>query len=293
MPELPEVETIKKGLIRLIVGKTVKRVDIMSPKSFQGSQTDIQSFLIGQTIIGISRKGKVILIELNSDYVLLAHMKMTGQLVFVSDHRRFGGGHPSHSLIGELPDNTTRVAIEFTDGSWLYFNDLRKFGWLKLIPNAALSQLEYFQKLGPELLDPDFDWQRLKTRLSRRPKTAVKPALMDQSVVAGIGNIYADESLWGAMVHPARIVSTLSDTNYRELYRSIIEILKLSLAKGGSTDRNYVDAEGNKGSYLDFASVFRRQGQPCPRCGTTIVKIRLAGRGTHYCPTCQKLAPPK
>jgi formamidopyrimidine-DNA glycosylase len=214
---------------------------------------------------------------------------MTGQLVFRGDAVQFGAGHPNGSLIGELPDRSTRVTLEFTDGSRLYFNDQRKFGWMRLLPTIEVENLDFFQKVGPEPLSTDFDWQQFRDRLLRRKNTNIKAALLDQTVVAGIGNIYADESLWGAMIHPGSRVITLDDEQFKTLYEELIMVLELAIEKGGSTDKNYVDAEGKRGSYLTFARVFRREGQTCPRCGTVIAKTRVAGRGTHFCPHCQHI----
>jgi formamidopyrimidine-DNA glycosylase len=239
--------------------------------------------------VSVARRAKVLLIELSSKYSLVIHLKMTGQLVFQGAGVRFGAGHPSDSLIGELPDKSTRVVFTFADNSRLFFNDQRKFGWVRLMPTAEVVNLDFFKRVGPEPLAADFTWQVLKSRLARRQKTSVKAALLDQSVVAGIGNIYADESLWGAKIHPATRVAQLTDSDMKRLHQSLQAILRLSIAKGGSTDHTYVDAEGKKGSYLSFASVFRREGQPCPRCGNIIEKSRVAGRGTHTCPHCQRV----
>lgn len=200
---------------------------------------------------------------------------------------RWGGGHPSDSLVGKLPDKTTREHIEFTDGSRLYFNDLRKFGWMKLLPTLSVPEIDFMKKVGPEPLETDFTSKQFISRIRRRDGTTVKAAILDQTVLAGVGNIYADESLWAAKVHPATRVHDVSDFQLAELLKQIKYVLKLSIDKGGSTDKNYIDAEGKKGSYLKFANVFRLEGQPCPRCGTTIEKIRVAGRGTHVCPHCQ------
>lgn len=214
---------------------------------------------------------------------------MTGQLVFRGSDHSFGAGHPNDSLIGELPDKSTRVIFEFADGSHLFFNDQRKFGWVKLLPTNQIEDNDFIRKLGPEPLEEAYTWQDLKKALTRRQRTTIKAALLDQSVVAGIGNIYADESLWGARINPATIAGSLSDSKIKKLFTEIQYVLRLSIEKGGSTDRNYVDAEGKKGSYMSFARVFRRETQPCPRCGRAIVKTRLAGRGTHFCPKCQKI----
>jgi len=287
MPELPEVETVRRGLYELIIGRTVRSVEFDFPKGFPNSQADVNQFLISAEVTNVSRRAKVLMIDLSSGYTLVTHLKMTGQLVFVGE-QRFGAGHPNDSLIGDLPDKSTRVDIEFTDGSHLYFNDQRKFGWMRLLPTVEVPNIEFMKKVGPEPLSPDFKWQEFNQRLSRRKNTNIKAALLDQSVIAGIGNIYADESLWGAKIHPTTLVRDLSDSKIKILYSEIREVLQLAIDKGGSSDRNYIQADGKKGSYLDFARVFRQAGQPCPRCGTTIEKSRVAGRGTHTCPKCQK-----
>ncbi len=288
MPELPEVETVAVGLQRLLPGRVVARVVSDNPKSFPNAEADVQAFLVGAAVSQVTRRAKVLLIKLSNDYSLVIHLKMTGQLVFRSQSIRFGAGHPNDSLIGDLPDKSTRVTFDFADGSHLYFNDQRKFGWARLIPTVEVMNLDFFKKLGPEPLAVDFTAAKLRERLLRRKNTSIKAALLDQSVVAGIGNIYADESLWGAKIHPATLVKNVPDRKISSLYKCIREVLQLSIDQGGSSDRNYVDAEGRRGSYLKFATVFRREGQACPRCGAIIIKTRVAGRGTHTCPRCQK-----
>jgi formamidopyrimidine-DNA glycosylase len=288
MPELPEVETVRAGLSRLIIGLQVASVDFDWPKSFPNAAADVQQFLVGAKIMSVERRAKVLLVELSSKYSLVIHLKMTGQLVYRSKTIDFGAGHPSDSLVNPLPDKSTRVTLTFTDKSKLFFNDQRKFGWVRLLPTVEIPQLDFFQKVGPEPLAADFTWQIFKERLLRRRNTNVKAALLDQSVVAGVGNIYADESLWGAKIHPTTMVRDLSDKNFKDLRGALVDVLQLSIDKGGSSNHTYVDAEGRKGSYMSFANVFRREGLPCNRCGTTIIKTRVAGRGTHTCPTCQK-----
>ncbi len=303
MPELPEVETVRLGLVGLLPGRQVSSVDFDWPKSFPNALADVQHYLIGAQVTTIKRRAKVLLIELSSDYSLIIHLKMTGQLVFRGDPgnseilappknlqqpENFGAGHPNRSLIGELPDKSTRVTLTFHDGSRLFFNDQRKFGWMRLLPTIEVMKLDFFQKVGPEPLNADFNWQQLRDRLLHRQNSNIKAALLDQTVVAGIGNIYADESLWGAQIHPTTLVRDLSPAKFKLLFTELQYVLRLAIEKGGSTDKNYVDAEGKHGSYLSFARVFRREGQACPRCGTTIVKTRVVGRGTHTCPVCQK-----
>lgn len=291
MPELPEVETVRAGLQSLLPGRVVASVDFDWPKGFPNSSQDVKAFLVGAAVSEVRRRAKVLLIELSSKYSLVIHLKMTGQLVFRSDDQRFGAGHPNASLIGELPDKTTRVTLTFTDGSRLFFNDQRKFGWMRLIPTAEVPQIDFFKKVGPEPLAADFSWQIMKDRMLRRKNSNSKAVLLDQSVIAGVGNIYADESLWGAKIHPTTLVRNLSDADFKNLHKALVDVLNLSISKGGSTDQHYVDAEGKPGKYLTFANVFRREGLPCPRCGTIIEKTRVAGRGTHTCPFCQKAKP--
>jgi formamidopyrimidine-DNA glycosylase len=290
MPELPEVETVRIGLAGLLPGLKVKTVTHDWPKGFPNAPADVEHFFVGARVHTVRRRAKVLLIDLSTGYTLVIHLKMTGQLVFRSKGARFGAGHPNDSLVGELPDRSTRVTITFTDDSKLFFNDQRKFGWMRLMPTVEVEQLDFFKKIGPEPLDEDFTVADFTARLMRRSKSGIKAVLLDQTVVAGIGNIYADESLWAAKIHPETKVQDISTAKLRKLYEGLRAVLKLSIEKGGSTDRNYVDHEGRRGSYLTFANVFRREGQPCPRCGTTIIKIRVAGRGTHICPHCQVVA---
>ena len=287
MPELPEVETVRIGLARLLPGLEIANVDFDWPKGFPNAEADVAQFVIGAKVVAVERRAKVLLIELSSNYSLVIHLKMTGQLVFRGAHERFGAGHPNESLVGELPDKSTRVTFTFTDGNKLFFNDQRKFGWVRLIPTPEVMNLDFFRKVGPEPLSADFTWQTFRDRCQRRKNSNTKAVLLDQTVLAGVGNIYADEALWGAKIHPLTLVKDLSNEQFKTLYEELVFVLKLSIEKGGSTDKNYVNAEGKKGSYMSFARVFRREGQECPRCGTIIEKIRVAGRGTHICPRCQ------
>lgn len=288
MPELPEVETVRIGLSKLLPGKKIVGVVHDTDKSFPNVESDVQQFLIGAKILEVKRRAKVLIIELSTKYSLIIHLKMTGQLVFRSndDQERFGAGHPNNSLIGELPDKSTRVILDLGD-SKLFFNDQRKFGWMRLVPTLEIPNIDFFKKIGPEPLSADFTADVFIERLKRRAKSGIKAVLLDQTVLAGVGNIYADESLFGAKINPETKVQDISSKQLKELYTALIAVLKLSIEKGGSSDRNYVDAKGRRGSYLSFAQVFRKNGQPCPRCGTIVEKTRVAGRGTHWCPVCQ------
>lgn len=304
MPELPEVETVKRGLERLIIGRSISDITSDTVRSFPNDPGLVAEFCVGAKVVGIRRRAKVLLIALSTGYSLMVHLKMTGQMVFVGkgtgsaaaqlepavdNEVRFGAGHPNESLIGKLPDTSTRVIVSFSDGSHLYFNDQRKFGWIKLLPDELVAQDPFMQKVGPEPLEAAFTDRVFIDRLMRRPNTSIKAALLDQSVLAGVGNIYADESLWGAKIHPARTVKTISKRQLKKLHAELLHVLQTAIDKGGSTDRNYVNAEGKKGSYITFARVFRRETQPCYTCGTIIIKTRVAGRGTHVCENCQRL----
>ncbi len=290
MPELPEVETVRRGLERLIIGKTIARVTSDTPKSFPNDPIEVRSFLVGARCVAIRRRAKLLMIDWSSQYTLVVHLKMTGQLVYRGDEN-FGAGHPNDSLIGELPDRSTRVELTFSDGAHLYFNDQRKFGWMKLYPTSEVEAIDFLTRVGPEPLEDIFTPEAFVARIRRRNNTTVKAAILDQTVLAGVGNIYADESLWGAKIHPATRVREITDAQLGCLLGQIKYVMNLSIEAGGSTDRNYVNAEGKRGSYIDFARVFRREGQPCPRHPEVMIeKIRVAGRGTHICPACQVVA---
>ena len=322
MPELPEVETVRRGLAELLPGRVVARTVVFdSPKSFPNAPADVEQFLYGARVTAVRRRAKVLMIDLDTCYSLVVHLKMTGQLVFRQSSRYstrvfpkksrgprkvaqdfsadtareiddFAGGHPNDSLIGELPDRSTRVQIDFVDRSRLFFNDQRKFGWVKLLPTDEVKNLPFMQKVGPEPLDPQTRAEDFIQQIRRRQNSMIKPAFLDQAVIAGVGNIYADEALWAARIHPQTRVKHVADQQLNTLFTELRKILQLSIDQGGSTDKNYVDAEGRKGNYLTFAHVFRREGQACHRHpDQEIIKLKVGGRGTHICPICQK--PPK
>ena len=288
MPELPEVETVRRGLDKLIVGKQIMAVDCLCEKSLPIATTDINKIIVGATILAVRRRAKMLLIDLSGDYTLLVHLKMTGQMVYRGE-ANWGAGHPNDSFLGNLPDRSTRVIIRLSGDNTLFFNDQRKFGWIKLYPATEIDDLPTMRKLGPEPLIGD-PWPEFIRRVRRHPRLSIKATILDQTTIAGVGNIYADESLWLAKIHPMTKVEQLSDDDLKRLLDGIKKSMTDSLAAGGSTARNYVKADGTRGDYLDkFAAVYNRADQPCLRCGHDIVKIRVAGRGTHYCPNCQML----
>ena len=224
MPELPEVETVKRGLERLVIGKKIIAVSHDWPKSFPNDQQMVDQFMIGATITGLRRRGKAMMLDLSTNYSLVVHLKMTGQMVYVGSER-FGAGHPNDSLVGDLPNNSTRVVITFSDKSQLFFNDQRKFGWVKLMPTIAVKEMAFFKKLGPEPLVDSFTNTKFIERVKKRKNSTIKSAILDQSVLAGVGNIYADESLFGAKVHPARRVHQLTNAQLSVLLDEIKAVL--------------------------------------------------------------------
>ncbi|MDK2899161.1 MAG: formamidopyrimidine-DNA glycosylase, partial [Patescibacteria group bacterium] len=235
MPELPEVETVKRGLHRLIIELKISKVVSDNLRSFPNAKYDVEQFLINAKVTDVRRRAKVLMIDLSTGYTLIIHLKMTGQLVFIDKSTRFGAGHPNDSLIGNLPDKSTRVIFEFSNGSFLYFNDQRKFGWVRLIPTLEVPNIDFMRKVGPEPLEADFTSKEFTERFKRRARTSIKAALLDQTVIAGVGNIYADESLWGAKIHPSRLVNTITDVEFKDLYKQVRLIMNLAIEKGGST----------------------------------------------------------
>lgn len=288
MPELPEVETVVRGLNRLILKKKIAQVKHDWPKSFPNLEKDVNDFMIGAEISKVQRRGKAIIIKLNNGWALVTHLRMTGQMVYRGEEN-WGAGHPNDDFLNDLPNKSTRVEIDFEDQTKLFFNDQRKFGYMKLLPEPEIEELSFFQKLGPEPLEDNFTVEIFKERLLKKKNSLVKPTILDQSVIAGVGNIYADEALWRAKIHPETRIKDFSNIDFKNLHESIRFVMNKSIEKGGSTDRNYVNADGSRGNYLEYAAVYHKNGQPCKRCGTEISKIRVGGRGTHFCENCQKI----
>ena len=272
MPELPEVQTVASGLQSVVVGKTVVQVEHDWPKSFPNSLQTVDDHLLGATITNVSRRAKIIRMDLNTGWAILVHLKMTGQLIYNLDI---------------FPDSTTRVIMTFSDGTKLYFNDQRKFGWMSLIDQTEIDRLPLIQRLGPEPLNRDFTWQVLRDRAMKHKRTSIKATLLNQSVLAGMGNIYTDEALFLAGIQPARLTATLTDEEFKRLHLHIRSVLQQSIDLGGSSRQNYLAVDGSKGDYLDDPYVYGRQGRQCKVCGSVIEKTKVAQRGTHSCPICQ------
>jgi formamidopyrimidine-DNA glycosylase len=291
VPEGPEVETIRRGLELGVVGQSVAGVEVLFEGSFEAVPEQRRQLVVGAEISHLARYGKVLVMELSNGQALMFHLKMTGQLVLVkADGERFAGGHPTESMREPLPDRSTRVVFEFVSGDKLFFNDQRKFGWIKLVPAAEVRLDSLVSRLGPEALGDEFTVAYLQSQLSRHARPPVKAILLDQSVVAGVGNIYADEALNLARIHPARAGGSLKPAEVKRLQSAVREIMALGIEHGGTSFAHYVNSLGGKGDYLEHARVFRRQGQPCRvHPDTPIEKIRVAGRGTHICPRCQRI----
>jgi formamidopyrimidine-DNA glycosylase len=282
MPELPEVETISRQLNEKLAGKKILGANILNAGSFVGVKND----LVGQTISNIDRRAKVIRIALSNGKYLIFHLKMTGQLIFIDHNFRIAGGHADHDWHTELPNSHTRIIFDFGNKQKLYFNDLRKFGWAKVVTKDEMDL--YFSKYGPEPL-PELDLNNLKSRAARMGRSAIKKFIMDQGVVSGIGNIYADEILFASKIHPRRLVSTITAAEWDKIAENTKDILELAISEGGTTDSDYVNADGKKGGMQDYLQVYHHTGEGCPEgCGGTIERIVVGGRGTHFCPVCQK-----
>lgn len=286
MPELPEVETIRKDLQYAVLGKPIRLVHTYTGRCVKGDLQRFSGVLRGNSITAIHRRGKLLLFELASgDQTLLVHLKMTGQLICQVTGGLIVGGHPM-AKIDDLPNAYTHVGMHFTDGSILYFNDVRTFGYLSLVSSDEIEGI--LRRYGVEPLSPEFSWDVFQDMLSGR-RTNLKAFLLNQSLIAGIGNIYADEICYRAKVRPDRAVDTLSSGEKKRIFNSITAILIQAVAKRGTTFSNYVDASGKKGGYLPYLKVYNREGQRCERCGDDfILKTRVAGRGTHYCQSCQE-----
>ena len=287
MPELPEVETVVRGLNQYLVGHTILSFDFDWPKTLKTPIEIIKKELVNSKVLGARRRAKLIIIDLDSGYSLLIHLKMTGQVVYRSPKVNYGAGHPNDSLVSKLPDKSTRVEMKLDGDAELFFNDQRKFGWVELVPTAEHHLHKFISSLGPEPLEIDSD-EFIKA-LKKYPNAQIKARLLDQTVLAGVGNIYADESLWATKIYPQTKINNISDKDLRSLFTALTDVLNLSISLGGSSSVNYIKVDGKTGSYLTFANVYKKEGQPCKRCGTELIRMVAAGRGTRICPKCQKL----
>lgn len=273
MPELPEVENVRLGLTKLIVGKTVAQVGTDWEKNLVGGLALFQTTLAGATVTGIDRRGKYLLIRF-------------GQLTIVS-HLRMEGKYQLAPTVDTPKPRFLHVWFTFTDGSQLRYLDMRKFGRMQLVTTGEETKtVAGLAKMGPEPTAATFDLKAFKVALGKR-KAPIKSVILDQTVVAGVGNIYADETLWLARINPEQAANTLSAKAVKALHDAIIAELRKAITLGGTSVHSFVDADGHRGAMQDQLHVYDREGTPCDRCGTTILKIKVGQRGTHYCPHCQ------
>ncbi len=277
MPELPEVETVRVQLEPVLVGRRFDRVDIRDPRVTRPLEPqEVAAELEGETVQAVERRGKYLVVRFETGRVLLIHLRMTGTLRHTSD------GAPEH-------DPHLRVVVNLDDGSDVTYRDVRRFGtWLLLEPGESVGYLD--QRLGEEPLTRAFTPSSLAARLHRR-RAPVKAALLDQRAAAGMGNIYADEALWRARIHPLRAAGDLEPEEIKRLHKSVREALKAGIARQGTTLRDYRTPGGEPGRMQTALRVYGREGEPCYRCGAQIGKTRAGGRGTWYCPDCQPLVP--
>lgn len=293
MPELPEIETVKLQLQKVLPGKVIKNIEVLKAKSFIGDKTLGE----GKKVAKVERRAKLLLIDLDDNHNLAIHFKMTGQLIYEEENLkrpahpvlidRIAGGHPTKDFTGPLPSNHTRVIFRFTDGSTLYFNDQRIFGWVRLDTKENILRIKFLQELGPEPLEMSADEFTKRIGKSKRP---VKLVLMDQGIISGVGNIYANDALWEAKINPRRAANSLRKQQYQELLSAVNKVLKEGVKYGGATaaDAKYIDLHGLGGHYQEHFRVYDREGELCLRNDEGIIhKFAMGGRGTYFCPKCQ------
>lgn len=279
MPELPEVESVRRGLNELVVGETVEKVEVRWPRIIDSpSHNQFSRQLIGQTIEKVDRRGKFLLFYFTND-VMISHLRMEGKYALVEPEEN-----------GQLPlrGKHTHVIFYFESGKKLLYNDVRKFGRMQLVPKGEEFKHTSLIKLGPEPIAKDFILEDMQEFLTRRTK-AIKGVLLDQEIVVGIGNIYADEILHRAQIHPITPANTLTEDEEIRLHETIIQVMDEAVQSGGTTIRSYANAFGEVGNFQDKLQVYGRDGEKCLTCSTEIQKTKVAGRGTHYCPVCQVL----
>lgn len=272
MPELPEVETVRCGLERLVVGKTIQSVQVRVPKMIKTNSETFVMDLSGQTIEAVRRRGKYLIFDLGQE-ILISHLRMEGKYLLFLD---------------ELPENKHfHFFFSLDDGSTLVYQDVRKFGTFELIAKSKEADYFFSKKIGPEPTKEAFKLAPFERGILASKKF-IKPLLLEQKLVAGLGNIYVDEVLWASKVHPERLGNSLKKAEIKRLHDETIRILQLGIKKGGSTIRTYRNALGLDGTMQDYLQVYGMTGQPCSRCATAIQKIQVGGRGSHFCPHCQK-----
>jgi len=273
MPELPEVESIRRTLAKNIQGKTIQDIDILWPSAaISIPDQGFAELLRARVIESFDRRGKYLLITLSQGLTMIVHFRMTGRLIY----------YPQKQPI----DKHTHIVFYLEDGE-LHYSDIRKFGRIQLVPTKNVTEVPSLAKLGPEPLDESFAFDSLGQRLSKK-KSTIKSALLDQTVIAGLGNIYADEALYRAGILPGRNTQSLKVSEIILLYNAIGEILAEGINARGTSFRDYRDAEGNKGAFQESLMVYGRAGKECKACGKPLTREKIAGRTTVYCLQCQK-----
>lgn len=288
MPELPEVETLKRQLQKVVKGKVVKSSECNWSKMVKPySVLEFQKLIKNKKIKSISRLSKVLVLDLEGPLSLAIHLKLTGQLIFRPQKgKAVFGGHPQKGGLEDLPNKFTHLILNFSDGSILYFNDLRKFGWARLIDDQGVAQI--VMEHGPEPLSKEFNLNYFQSIVKKYPNRFIKLILLDQKLIGGIGNIYCDESCFCAGILPMRLAASLEPIEIKKLYECINKIIDLAISKKGTSADTYVTLTGKPGGMVPFLKVYGRKGKKCRRCGEEIRRIKLNGRGTHYCSECQK-----
>lgn len=279
MPELPEVETIKTELEKTIKNKEIKDIEINLSKIINVLPNQFKKILIGATIINIERRAKLLILGLSNEYKLFIHLKLTGQLIYKKTKNQ--------KLKTKINEEKYLIAFIFKN-SQLFYNDSRQFGWFKLMNNKEAKKFLEKENFGPEPLEQKFTLNIFKKILEKKKRSKIKPLLMDQKFISGIGNLYAAEICFYAKVHPMRIVLTLHENEIKNLFNGIKKILSIAIKLKGSSADTYLDIYGQQGKYESFLKVYNRAGKLCLKCKTKIEKIKLAGRGTYFCPKCQK-----
>lgn len=280
MPELPEVETIKLQLEKFLKGKKIVSVDVKNRKIFQGDEKN----LIGGKVTGVRRFGKVTSVDLSNGYSILTHVKLTGQYIYRGPELK--NNVLSKKVVGGVPGPHTHVIIKFDKGI-LYYNDIRRFGWIRVVKTSEVGKEPFINKLGPEPFR-DLTLKKFSEILSKTGRN-IKVVLMDQEKMGGVGNIYANDALWLAKVSPKRSAKDLDTNEQRELFNSILIVLKAGLKYGGASELAFVTPDGEEGEYQKHTLVYGNEGKLCQRCKKAkIKKSFLGGRGTYICEVCQK-----
>ncbi len=274
MPELPEVETVKRTLAKYLIGQKIIQVSVYQETVIKiPDVNEFKNEIINKTITDIDRRGKYLIFGLSEGYKMVIHLRMTGQLVY---------GEKTMPV-----KKHTHVIFELSDGRELRFTDQRRFGRIWLVPEDELLGVSGLCTLGPEPLRDDFCWEAFQSQLSKR-QTRIKALLLDQSFIAGIGKIYADEILYRSQIHPERKAASLSKDEAARLFSEVQSTLKEAIAHRGTTFSDYVDGRGEKGTYQNYLNVYQQLGKKCPRCGADIERVKVGSRSAYYCPGCQK-----